>query len=91
MTVTKVSARDPPTLAAPGLSSGGAAGVGVWEGALLLGTCSLHFLCSPSRSTRSGPQGLQREGGGCRFGSHCGLDNIPPHRPNPRTAFLTLV
>lgn len=32
-----------------------------------------------------------RERGGCRFGSHCSLDNVPPHRPNPRAAFLTLV
>lgn len=57
----------------------------------MLGRCGVRLLRSPRRWSRAGPQGLQREGGGCGFGSRCGLDNKPPHRPNPRTAFLTLV
>lgn len=56
------------------------------------GRCGVRLLSSPRRWSRSGPRGPQREGGGCGFGGRCGaLDNKPPGRPNPRTAFLTLV
>lgn len=72
----------PPERGAQGWGVGGGTGAG---------RCGVRLLSSRSRWSSSGPRGPLKDGGGCRFGSHCGLDNIPPHRPNPRTAFLTLV
>lgn len=69
MTVTKVSAWDPPAPVALASAAGGVRGGGRWEGALVLGRCSTLLICSPSCSSRFGPQGLRREGGGCCFGA----------------------